>query len=69
VRLLNGGGAVTRLASGKELPSDVVVYAAGRQGATGTLNLAAAGLEADARGRIAVDRQLPHGAAAHPRRR
>ena len=49
------GGAVTRLASGKEIRSDVVVYAAGRQGATDALNLAAAGLEADARGRIAVD--------------
>jgi NAD(P) transhydrogenase len=54
VRLLEGGGAVTRLESGKELPSEVVVYAAGRQGATEELNLAAAGLEADGRGRIAV---------------
>ena len=49
-------GAVTVLRSGKRIPSDVVVYAAGRQGATDDLNLAAAGLEADARGRIAVDR-------------
>jgi NAD(P) transhydrogenase len=51
------GGAVTVLRSGKALPSDVVLYAAGRQGATADLNLAAAGLEADARGRIAVDAQ------------
>jgi NAD(P) transhydrogenase len=35
-----------------------VLYAAGRQGATDDLNLAAAGLEADARGRIAVDAQF-----------
>lgn len=48
-------GAVTRLHSGKEIPSEVVFYAAGRQGATSGLNLAAAGLEADARGRIDVD--------------
>jgi NAD(P) transhydrogenase len=49
------GGAVTVLGSGKRIPSDVVVYAAGRQGATDDLNLPAAGLEADGRGRIAVD--------------
>jgi NAD(P) transhydrogenase len=49
------GGAVTQLVSGKQLPSDVVLYAAGRQGATADLELPAAGLEADARGRIAVD--------------
>jgi NAD(P) transhydrogenase len=50
-----GAGAVTRLRSGKRIPSDAVLFAAGREGATGTLNLAAAGLAADARGRIAVD--------------
>jgi NAD(P) transhydrogenase len=48
------GGAVTHLKSGKQLPSEVVLYAAGRQGATEGLNLSAAGLEADERGRIAV---------------
>src|SRR5262249_52757885 len=68
VRRLDGGGAVTRLVSGKELPSDVVVYAAGRQGATEALNLPAAGLAADARGRIAVEADfrtaVPHVFAA-----
>jgi NAD(P) transhydrogenase len=54
VRRLDGGGAITSLESGKEIRSDVVVYAAGRQGATEPLNLAAAGLEADGRGRITV---------------
>jgi NAD(P) transhydrogenase len=49
------GDALTVLASGKRIPSETVLYAAGRQGATDGLNLAAAGLEADARGRIAVD--------------
>ena len=46
---------VTSLRSGKQIPSEVVLYAAGRQGATSGLNLAAAGLEADARGRLTVD--------------
>ena len=49
------GSTLTCLASGKRIPSDVVLYAAGRQGATADLRLDAAGLEADGRGRIAVD--------------
>src|SRR5207247_7122603 len=48
-------GTLTSLASGKLIPADVVFYSAGRQGATADLNLEAAGLEADKRGRIAVD--------------
>jgi NAD(P) transhydrogenase len=56
--------AVVFLESGKRLVSGLVLYSAGRQGATECLNLAAVGLEADARGRIAVDRQfrtrVPH---------
>jgi NAD(P) transhydrogenase len=48
-------GTVTRLASGKRIPADTVMYSAGRQGATDELDLEAAGLSADARGRIAVD--------------
>jgi len=51
----NDTGTVTTLVSGKRIPADTVMYSAGRQGATGELDLAAAGLEADARGRIAVD--------------
>jgi len=47
-------GALTHLASGKRIPSEVVLYAAGRQGETDGLDLPAAGLEADDRGRIAV---------------
>jgi NAD(P) transhydrogenase len=49
------GTVVTALVSGKRIPSEVVMYAAGRQGATDDLRLEAAGLEADTRGRIAVD--------------
>jgi NAD(P) transhydrogenase len=50
----HGEAVVTHLASGKRVASDVVVYAAGRQGETDDLDLGNAGLEADERGRIAV---------------
>ena len=43
------------LESGKHLAAEVVLYAAGRVGATDDLNLAAAGLNCDERGRITVD--------------
>ena len=49
------GGTVTTLESGKQIPADTVMYSAGRQGATEALDLAAAGLAADDRGRISVD--------------
>jgi NAD(P) transhydrogenase len=48
------GAALTHLASGKRVASDVVLYAAGRQGETEELELDNVGLEADERGRIAV---------------
>lgn len=47
-------GALTQLASGKQIASEVVLYAAGRQGETDDLELERAGLEADERGRIVV---------------
>jgi NAD(P) transhydrogenase len=57
-------GTLTSLVSGKLIPADVVFYSAGRVGATGDLGLEAAGLEADDRGRIAVDARyrtaVPH---------
>jgi NAD(P) transhydrogenase len=49
-----GKGAVTHLKSGKQIFSEVILFSAGRIGATAELNLKAAGLEADARGRLAV---------------
>jgi NAD(P) transhydrogenase len=49
------GEAVTKLASGKTIRTETVLYATGRQGATESLGLDKAGLEADKRGRIAVD--------------
>jgi NAD(P) transhydrogenase len=48
------GSTMTLLESGKRIPADVVLYAAGRQGATDELDLPRAGLEADERGRIEV---------------
>jgi len=49
------GGVVANLKSKKRIVGDALLYAVGRQGNVDELNLAAAGLEADNRGRIAVD--------------
>jgi len=43
------------LASNKKVRGDVLLYSVGRHGATGTLNLPAAGLTADNRGRLKVN--------------
>jgi NAD(P) transhydrogenase len=43
------------LRSGKQIASHTLLYATGRQGDTDTLALERAGLEADRRGRVAVD--------------
>ena len=48
-------GAIATLLSGKKIPADTVMYSAGRQGASEDLNLDAAALTADKRGRIVVD--------------
>ncbi len=45
------------LESGKRIVSDLVLFSIGRVGATQELNLGAAGLEADERGRLKVDQQ------------
>lgn len=49
------GRAITHLASGKKVASDIVLFAAGRSGATDALDLPNAGLEADGRGRLTVN--------------
>jgi NAD(P) transhydrogenase len=48
-------GTLTTLASGKQIAADAVMYSAGRVGRTDGLDLAAAGLATDDRGRIEVD--------------
>jgi len=49
------GQVVANLRSKKKIIGDVLLYAVGRQGDVEDMNLAAAGLEADGRGRISVD--------------
>jgi NAD(P) transhydrogenase len=49
------GSVIARLESRKTIVGDALLYAVGRQGNTDGLHLEAAGLEADDRGRIAVD--------------
>jgi len=49
------GTVVANLQSKKKVSGDALLYAVGRQGNIDDLNLAAAGLEADSRGRITVD--------------
>ena len=53
-RLENGKVELT-LDSGRRLTTDMVLFAAGRMGATDTLNLSAVGLEADSRGRLKIN--------------
>jgi NAD(P) transhydrogenase len=64
VEELPDGTVVANLESKKRISGDALLYAVGRQGAIDDLNLAAAGIEADARGRIPVDEhfctKVPH---------
>lgn len=53
------------LSDDRELRADMVLFSAGREGATDSLDLAACGLEADERGRLTVDKatfqtSVPH---------
>jgi NAD(P) transhydrogenase len=52
------GSVVANLESKKKVFGDALLFAVGRQGNTEELNLPAAGLEADARGRIKVDAEF-----------
>ncbi|MCP8895417.1 Si-specific NAD(P)(+) transhydrogenase [Shinella daejeonensis] len=55
VEKLDNGKCCITLDNGRRVVSDMVLYAAGRVGATDSLNLPAAGLTADSRGRLNVD--------------
>jgi NAD(P) transhydrogenase len=55
VEELPDGSVVANLESKKRVSGEALLYAIGRQGAVDELNLAAAGLESDSRGRIPVD--------------
>ncbi|EGD59110.1 soluble pyridine nucleotide transhydrogenase [Novosphingobium nitrogenifigens DSM 19370] len=49
------GWVTTTLADGRSIRTEMLLYAAGRSGATATLDLEKCGLSVDKRGRIAVD--------------
>ena len=55
VKIEKPGRAVATLKSGKKVISELLLYSIGRVGATRALNLEAAGLTADNRGRLKVD--------------
>ena len=55
---VDAGRVVARLESDKTLSADALFYTVGRQANTDQLDLPAAGLKADARGRVAVDHQF-----------
>jgi NAD(P) transhydrogenase len=52
------GGVIANLQSKKKIAGDALLYAVGRQGSIDDLNLQAAGIEADSRGRIPVDSEF-----------
>src|SRR6202044_1416737 len=56
VEELPEGGVVAHLESKKRIQGDALLYAVGRSGNVDALNLANAGIEADSRGRIPVDK-------------
>jgi NAD(P) transhydrogenase len=64
VEELPEGNVVANLESKKRVSGDALLYAVGRSGNVDELNLAAAGIEADARGRIPVNEnfqtRVPH---------
>ncbi len=65
IEKLNNGKCAITLDNGRTVVTDMVLYAAGRMGATDTLNLAAAGLEADDRGRLKVNLETFQTAVPH----
>src|SRR6202000_1809516 len=51
----DNGSILTRLSDGRNVSSEMLLFAAGRVGATDRLNLGIAGIAVDHRGRIAID--------------
>jgi len=54
-----------KLSDDREIHADMVLFSAGREGATDSLDLAACGLETDARGRLTVDKDSFQTAVPH----
>jgi NAD(P) transhydrogenase len=65
VEKLGAESCLVRLEDHRQIVADMVLFAAGRAGATQTLNLEAAGLAADDRGRISVDKTTFRTSVAH----
>jgi NAD(P) transhydrogenase len=65
IELDEQGWTVSHLSDGRRVRTEMVLYAAGRMGATANLNLSAAGLEADPRGRLKVDTKTFQTAVPH----
>jgi NAD(P) transhydrogenase len=59
------GHVEVSLANGRHVRAEMLLFAAGRMGATDGLNLSAAGLSADHRGRLSVDRKTYQTAIPH----
>ena len=60
-----GGHVEVSMANGRHVRAEMLLFAAGRMGATGTLNVAAAGLETDHRGRLDADRKTYQTSVPH----
>lgn len=65
VERTGASSCLVQLEDHRQIVADMVLFAAGRTGATQTLNLDAAGLAADERGRIAVGKATFRTAAPH----
>jgi NAD(P) transhydrogenase len=61
----DNGRPVTVLESGRRMTTEMLLYAAGRVGATDSLNIACCGLTVDHRGRLAVDPKTFQTSAPH----
>ena len=59
---------VLHLKSGKQLKTDILLWANGRTGNTDDMGLEAIGIEPDSRGQLKVNEDLPDQRAAHLRR-
>lgn len=65
VKRISANTCLIEMEDGRQVASEMVLFAAGRQGATAGLNLEACGLQADPRGRLNVDKStfrtgVPH---------
>ncbi len=65
VEKLGPESCIVHIEDGRQVVADMVLFAAGRQGATAALKLDFCGLEADSRGRITVDPKTFQTSAPH----